>query len=134
MFACGGGETPRENLAGTNAVGTNVVRPAQAGDIASKTFEAGFCGYVRSRRKSGEFFQDGFAYSGHGGQGGYVDDGGASGFEEMRPCRPASEETGSQIYSDHAIPGLIGFGGKHFARAATGIVDEHVQAAIGGER
>jgi hypothetical protein len=52
----------------------------------------------------------------------------------MRPGRSAREEAGGQIYSDHAIPGFIGFRGEHFARAATGIVDEHVQGAIRRDR
>jgi hypothetical protein len=48
----------------------------------------------------------------------------------MRPGRPASEEAGRQIHTQNAIPGFIRFRGKHFAGAASGVVDEDVQAAI----
>ena len=132
VLAGGGGETSRENLAGTDAVDADIVASAQAGDIASKTFEAGLCGNVRCRRKSGKPFQNGLAHAGHGRQGRHIDDRAAPGLDEMRPRRPAGEEAGGQIHSQNAIPGLIGFRGKHFAGAASGIVDEDVQAAIDG--
>jgi hypothetical protein len=51
----------------------------------------------------------------------------------MRPCRPAGEETSGQIHSENPIPGFIGFRRKHFAGAASGIVDEYMQTAIGGD-
>src|SRR5579864_5896172 len=53
MLAGSGGETPRENLSGADAVDADVVAPAQASDVASKALEAGFGGNVRCRRKSG---------------------------------------------------------------------------------
>src|SRR5579864_2254768 len=72
MLAGGGRETPRENLPGANAVDADVMASAQASDVASKTLEAGLGGNVRSGRKSGVAFKNGFTHSRHGRQGRHI--------------------------------------------------------------
>jgi hypothetical protein len=48
----------------------------------------------------------------------------------MRPRGSAGKKTRGQVHSQNAVPGLVGFVGKHFAGAAAGIIDEDVQAAV----
>src|SRR5579864_7172407 len=63
VLAGGGGETSRENLAGTDTGGVDVAASTETGDVASKTFEAGLCGNIRGRGKNGIPFEHGFAHA-----------------------------------------------------------------------